>query len=150
MVCNLLSCGFLWYLLRKIGLSIQLYYFKVPMTFQDLHPTFYLIKKLWVRKIFSNFSWHLLRIWLFCPKIEKDLGKFSFVESLICFVRLPSTMMQTFVLMHQRIYLAYIEQIVYLHYMYMYVHACNMAELCITTLKLSNVVKLKLKHDMRA
>ena len=41
----------------------------------------------------------------FCPKIGKDLGKFSFVASLICFVSLPSTMLQTFVPMHEQIYI---------------------------------------------
>ena len=64
----------------------------------------YLIQKNMGTKMFSNFSWHMLRIWLFCPKIEKDLGKFSFVASLICFVSLQSTMLQTSVPMHKQIY----------------------------------------------
>ena len=57
----------------------------------------YLIQQNMVTKMFSNFLWHLLRIWLFCPKLEKNLGKFSFLASLISFVRLPSTMLQIFV-----------------------------------------------------
>ena len=39
MICILFSCGFLWYLLCKIGLATQLDYFKAPMTLQVLHPT---------------------------------------------------------------------------------------------------------------